>query len=81
MRPGNTLRPFEEMLQLWRAVGNIKSDLTGRIFQTQTSLQDERVIARPTFCMFWFFILSPCRQLVAELQNRIAEILQKLLVS
>ena len=45
---GNTAF-FEEMSQLWQAVGNIVSDLTGSGFKPQTSRsRDERVTARPT---------------------------------
>ena len=45
---GNTA-PFEEMLQLWRAVGNIVSDLTGSRFERQASRsRKECVTARPT---------------------------------
>ena len=49
LRPGYTV-PFEEMLQRWRAVGNTLSDLTGPIFESQTSRpRDESVAARPTW--------------------------------
>ena len=40
---------FEEMSQRWRAVGNTVSDLTGLIFEPQTSRsRDESNTARPT---------------------------------
>ena len=44
LRAGNTA-PFEEMSQLWRAVGNTVFDLTGPRFEPQISRsRDERVI-------------------------------------
>ena len=46
---GNTVDPFREMLQLWQAVVNIASDLTGPRFEPQTSLsRDEHITAQPT---------------------------------
>ena len=40
---------FEEMSLRWRAVGNAVSDLTGSIFEAQTSrYRNERVNTRPT---------------------------------
>ena len=40
---------FEEILQRWRAVGNVVSDLTGPRFEPQTSRsREERVTAGPT---------------------------------
>ena len=48
MRSGKTA-PFEEMLQRWRAVGNIVSDLTGPRFELPTSRsKDKRGTAQPT---------------------------------
>ena len=48
LHPGNTA-PFEKMLQRWRAVDNTVSDLTGLIFEPQTSRsRDKCVTARPT---------------------------------
>ena len=45
---GNTA-PFEKMSQLWLAVGNTVSDLTGLRLESQTfSSRDERVTALPT---------------------------------
>ena len=42
------LRPFEEMFQRWRAVGNTESDLNVPRFEPQTSRSRyERVTARP----------------------------------
>ena len=44
--PGKTAS-FEEMSQLWRAIGNTVLDLTGPRFESQTSCsRDERVTAR-----------------------------------
>ena len=41
--------PFEEILQLWRAVSNTMFDLTGSRFEPQTSRsREKRVTARPT---------------------------------
>ena len=48
MRSGKTA-PFEEMLQRWRAVGNIVPDLTGPRLELQTSRsKDKRGTAQPT---------------------------------
>ena len=53
LRPGNTAS-FEEMLQLWRAVGNTVSNLTGPRFEPQTShSRDERVTALPSKPTSW----------------------------